>query len=64
MTDDIPKGTWVKAGGYPFRPKIVGKQVELLEQLRGILELEQTALLKKLTEAREALARVKHGGGA
>jgi len=57
-------GTWREVGGKAVRPKFAKDQAELLGKLKGLLEMEQASLQKKLMEARETLARVQHGGGS
>jgi len=60
----IDPGQWGELGGHDASPLLLGEQVRLAKDLKGVLEAQERLLQKELQQAKEALHRVKHGGGS
>ena len=60
----IPVGSWSRTtGGTRPLPSTLIRQKEMLEKLRGILEVQVEQDRVRLAELLETVNRIKHGGG-
>ncbi len=57
-------GAWGEMGGKDTAPLLMDEQVRLAESLKGVLKDQEKLLQNELQVAREALHRIKHGGGS
>ncbi len=57
-------GAWGEMGGKDAAPLLLDEQVQLAEQLKDVLQQQEAVLQGELQTAREALHRIKHGGGS
>lgn len=56
-------GEWGEMGGKATRPLFMDEQVDLANRLKAVLEQQESLLTAELQQAKEALHRIKHGGG-
>jgi hypothetical protein len=56
-------GAWGQMGGKDTRPMFLTEQVDLARKLKSVLEQQEALLTAELQQAKEALHRIKHGGG-
>ncbi len=57
-------GSWGEMGGTDAAPLLMDEQVRLAESLKDVLRQQEKLLQGELQTAREALHRIKHGGGS
>jgi len=57
-------GEWGEMGGKDVAPLLLDQQVQLAENLKGVLQQHERILQGELQAAREALHRIQHGGGS
>lgn len=57
-------GVWGEMGGKDVRPMFLDEQTELANKLLGALKQQEALLSAELSQAREAMHKIKHGGGA
>lgn len=57
-------GKWGEMGGHDADPLMLGEQLRLAQQLKGVLQEQEKLLQGELAQARETLHKIRHGGGS
>lgn len=57
-------GAWGEMGDVDAAPLLLGEQVQLAKELKSILKQQEQILQTEVQQAREALHRIRHGGGS